>query len=117
YKKLKIVICIVVGGIIQQAVQPLVTAFTNREITERVSFQEWSGDRIAELLLAGHLREKLLPKPLQSSFQKAVAIVDESDVSYDHLASLLFALRAQVSKDRDRVRVARQIYICMWVLF
>jgi hypothetical protein len=117
YKKLKIVICIVVGGIIQQTVQPLVTAFINRETTERVSFQEWNGDRIAELLLAGPLREKLLPKPLQSSFQKAVAMVDEPDVSYDHFARLLFALRALVSKDKDRVLVSRQIYICLWVLF
>jgi hypothetical protein len=117
YKKLKIVICIAVGGIIKQAVQPLVTAFTTKETTERVSFQEWNGDRIAGLLLAGPLREKLLPKPLQSSFQKAVAMVDEPDVSYDHFARLLFALRTQVSTDRDRVRVARQIYICMWVLF
>jgi hypothetical protein len=117
YKNLKIVICIVVGGIIQQTVQPLVTAFTNKETTERVSFRDWNGDRIAELLLTGPLREKLLPKPLQSSFQKAVAMVDEPDVSYDHFARLLFALRAQVSKDRDRVLVARQIYICLWVLF
>jgi hypothetical protein len=117
YKKLKIVICIVVGGIIQQSVQPLVTAFINKETTEGVSFREWNGDRIAELLLAGPLREKLLPKPLQSSFQKAVAMVDEPDVSYDHFARLLFALRAQVSKDRNRVLVARQIYICLWVLF
>jgi hypothetical protein len=117
YKKLKIVICMVVGGIIQQAVHPLVTAFINRETTENVTFQEWNGDRIAELLLAGPLREKLLPKPLQSSFQKAVAMVDEPDVSYDHFARLLFALRVLVSKDRDRVLIARQIYICLWVLF
>jgi hypothetical protein len=81
YRKLKIVICIVVGGNIQQTVQPLVTAFTNKETTDKISFQEWNGDHIAELLLAGPLREKLLPKALQSSFQKAVAMVDEPDVS------------------------------------
>ncbi len=117
YKNLKIVICIVVGGIVQQAVQPLVTAFIKRHRSRKVSFQEWNGDRIAELLLAGPLREKLLPKPLQSSFQKAVAMVDQPDVSYEHFGRLLFALRAQVSNDRDHVRVARQIYICLWVLF
>jgi hypothetical protein len=116
YKKLKVVICLVVGGIVQQAVRPLVTSFTKRR-RRNVSFQEWNGDRIAELLLAGPLREKLLPKPLQSSFQKAVAMVDQPDVSYEHFGRLLFALRAQVSKDRDHVRVARQIYICLWVLF
>lgn len=117
YKKLKIVICLVVGGIVQQAVQPLVTGFICKETTEKVSFKEWNGDRVAELLLAGPLREKLLPKPLQSSFQKAVAMVDEPDVSYEHFTRLLFALRTRVSKDKERVLAARQIYICLWVLF
>lgn len=117
HSKLKIVICIVVGGIIQQAVQPLVTGYTKRHASTRVSFQQWNGDRIAELLLDGLLREKLLPKPLQSSFQKAVAMVDEPDVSYEYFARLVTALGYGVTKDKDRVRVARQIYICMWVLF
>jgi hypothetical protein len=96
YKKLKVVVCLVVGGIVQQAVQPLVTAFIKRQSNRKISFQEWNGDRIAELLLQGPLREKLLPKPLQSSFQKAVAMVDQPDVSYEHFTRLLFALRAQV---------------------
>ncbi len=117
YRKLKIVICLVVGGIVQQAVQPLVTAYIKRHSSKRVSFEEWNGDRIAELLLAGPLREKLLPKPLQSSFQKSVAMVDQPDVSCEHFTRLLIALRAQVSKDKDRVRVARQMYICLGVLF
>ena len=117
YRKLKIVICLVVGGIIQQAVQPLVTGYTKRHTSKRVSFQEWNGDRIAELLLAGPLREKLLPKSSQSSFQKAVAMVDQPDISYEHFAKLITALGHRVAKDKDRVRVARQIYICMWVLF
>lgn len=117
YGKLKVVICLVVGGIVQQAVQPLVTAFIKRHSTRKISFQEWNGDHIAELLLQGPLREKLLPKPLQSSFQKAVAMVDQPDVSYEHFSRLLFALRTQVVKDKDRILVARQINICLWVLF
>jgi hypothetical protein len=117
YKKMKVIICLVVGGIVQQAVQPLVTAYTKKYSSKKVSFQEWNGDRIAELLLAGPLREKLLPKPLRSSFQKAVAMVDQPDVSYEHFAKLVTALCAQVSTDKDRTRVTRQIYICMWVLF
>jgi hypothetical protein len=76
-----------------------------------------NGDRIAELLLLGPLREKLLPKSLQSSFRKSVAMVDQPDVSYEHFTRLLFAVRARVVKDKDRVLVARQINICLWVLF
>ena len=44
-------------------------------------------------------------------------MVDQPDVSYEHFTRLLFALRAQVVKDKDRVLVARQINICLWVLF
>jgi hypothetical protein len=117
YKGLKVVICLVVGGIIQQAVQPLVTSYTKKHSGRKISFQEWNGDRIAGLLMQGPLREKLLPKPMQSSFQKAVAMVDQPEVSYEHFARLLFALSAQVDKDKDRIRVARQINICLWVLF
>jgi hypothetical protein len=117
YKQLKVVVCLVIGGIVQQAVQPLVTSFIKKESKKRISFQEWNGDRIAGKLIEGPLREKLLPKPLQSSFQKAVAMVDQPDVSYEHFAKLLSALRAQVVKDKDRIRVARQINICLWVLF
>jgi hypothetical protein len=117
YKKLKVIVCLVVGGIVQQTVQPLVTAYIKKYTNKKISFQEWNGDHIAELLLAGPLREKLLPKPLQSSFQKAVAMVDEPDVSYEHFTRLVTALQAQAATDKDRIRVARQIYICMWVLF
>jgi hypothetical protein len=117
HKSLKIVVCLVVGGIVQQAVQSLVTSFIKKRTTRRISFQEWNGDYIAGLLLNGPLREKLLPQPLQSSFRKAVAMVDQPDVSYEHFARLLSAMRARVVKDRDRILVARQINICLWVLF
>lgn len=103
YKGLKVVICLVVGEVIQQAVQPLVTSYMKKHSGRKISFQEWNGDRIAGLLLQGPLREKLLPKPMQSSFQKAVAMVDQPEVSYEHFARLLFALRAQVVKDKDRI--------------
>lgn len=117
HRGLKIVVCLVVGGVIQQAVQPLVTSYMKKNSSRKISFQEWNGDRIAGLLMQGPLREKLLPKPMQSSFQKAVAMVDQPEVSYEHFARLLSALRSQVVKDKDRIRVARQINICLWVLF
>ena len=117
YRKLKVVIVIVVGGVIRQEVAPLVESFKRRQTTRKISFQEWNGDKIAELLLAGLLREKVLPKPLQSSFRKAVAMVDTPDVAYDHFARLLVAFKGWIKTDADRVRVGRQVYICLWVVF
>ena len=117
YRALKVVVCVVVGGSVQQAAQPALNAYFKKYGNRKVSFQEWNGDRIAELLLLGLLQEKFLPRPLQSSFQKAVAMVDQPDVSYEHFARLLSALQARAIKDKDRVLVARQINICLWVLF
>src|SRR5882724_11769444 len=68
------------------------------------------------MLLAGVLREKVLPKAFRSHFQKAVALVDQPDLSYEQFPRLI-ALQKDVRTDKDRVRVARQIYLCLWVLF
>ena len=99
YKELKIVICMAVGGIVQQAVQPLVTAFIKRESTKEdlLPGVEWRPHRRAAI--GWPPARKLLPKPLQSSFQKAVAMVDEPDVSYDHFTrTTVCAARAGVQR-------------------
>src|SRR6185437_3927639 len=86
YRSLKIVICVAFGGDMQEQLREQFEAFASKNSSERVSFAEWNGDKIAGLLLDGILREELLPRPLRSSFRKAVAMVDEPDVSYHHFA-------------------------------
>jgi len=117
YQKLKIVICLVVGGDIQEQVRGTVTGFIRRNSNKRISFDEWNGDRLAGLLQQGILREKIMPKALRSHFQKAVAMVDEPDIAVQHFGRLLYELSKDVATDAARVRVARQLYIGLWVLF
>lgn len=117
YQTLKVVICLVVGGDIQEQVRTDVTQFVARNSTENISFDEWNGDKLAGLLLRGILREEIMPKALRSHFQKAVAMVDEPDIAVQHFGRLVFELSKQVLKDADRIRVARQLYIALWVLF
>ncbi|TFV30176.1 hypothetical protein E4K66_36495 [Bradyrhizobium frederickii] len=117
YRKLKIVIVICIGGDVHESARSLLTQFTKRHTTRRVSFEEWNGDKIAELLLSGILREELLPKQQRSSFQKAVAMVDQPDIAFEHFSRLILSLRNDIKKSKDAVRVSRQIYICLWVLF
>lgn len=117
YQELKVVICLVVGGDIQEQVRTDVTQFIARNSTENISFDEWNGDKLAGLLLQGILREEIMPKALRSHFQKAVAMVDEPDIAVQHFGRLVFELSKQVLKDADRIRVARQLYIALWVLF
>jgi hypothetical protein len=117
YRGLKIVIVLCFGGDVHESARSLVTQFTKRHTKGKISFEEWNGDKIAELLLTGVLREELLPKPLRSSFQKAVAMVDQPEIAYEHFARLLNSIRTGVKTENDAVRAARQMYICLWVLF
>lgn len=117
YQKLKIVICLVFGGDMQEQVRSTVNGFIKRNSSKRISFDEWNGDKLAGLLLQGILREEIMPKTLRSHFQKAVALVDEPDIAYQHFGRLVYELCKGANDDRARVRTARQLYIALWVLF
>lgn len=117
YQALKIVICVVVGGDIQEQVRTDVTQFMARNTTGTISFDEWNGDKLAGLLLRGILREEIMPKGLRSHFQKAVAMVDEPDIAMQHFGRLVVELSKEAATDPERLRVARQLYIALWVLF
>lgn len=118
YKNLKIVICLAFGGDVHEQVRESLTGYIAENTTERITFDEWNGDKIAGLILKGILREELLPKSMRSCFQKAVAMVDEPDVSYEHFGRLARDLRkAGVASVKARVCAARQLNICLWILF
>lgn len=118
YRELKIVICVAFGGDVQEQVRESLEGYIAENTTGRISFDQWNGDKIAGLILKGILREEILPKSMRSSFQKAVAMVDEPDVSYQHFAQLARELcKAGEASSKVRVRVARQLNICLWILF
>lgn len=117
YRNLKIVICLVFGGDMQEQVRASVTGFIKKNSSERISFDEWNGDKLAGLVLQGVLREEIMPKALKSHFQKSVAMVDEPDIAYQHFSKLVHELCRAVTEEKSRVRSARQIYIGLWVLF
>jgi hypothetical protein len=118
YMKLKIVICLAFGGDVHEQVRESLTGYINDNTTDQISFDEWNGDKIAGLILKGILREEILPKKMRSSFQKAVAMVDEPDVSFEHFSRLAQELRkAGAVSVKTRVRAGRQLNICLWILF
>lgn len=118
YSKLEIVICLCFGGDIQEAVRDNVTQFTKQHTKNGVSFAEWNGDYMAGLLVNGVLREQLVDKSLRASFQKAVAMVDEPQIAFEHFERLLRGLcKVEDSTPRQRATILRQIYICLWVQF
>lgn len=118
FKKLKVVIVICFGGEVKETVRAELTGYTTRRSSATLAFEEWNSNALAEHLLAGVLREEVLPKAQRSDFQKAIALLDEPDASYRHFASLLRQIRASAtSLPKERIRAARQIYLCLWILY
>jgi hypothetical protein len=101
----------------QEQVRSAVTGYTKENSTDRISFDEWNGDKLAGLLLQGILREEIMPKNLRSHFQKAVALLDEPDIACQHFGRLVYELSEAAKDGKTRIRTARQLYIALWVLF
>lgn len=119
HRDLPIIIALCFGGDIQEDVRLRVQGFIEKNtVAGRVEFEEWNGDRIAEMAVSGLLREKIFPKEMQNSFRKAVAFVDEPAVCVTHFAELLRQIFATPPKNHAaRLRLARQIYLATWTIF
>lgn len=114
----KVVICVCFGGDVQEQVREQLKGFEERNTSEAVSFEEWNGDKLAELIQSSFLREDLLPESCRSDLRKSLALLDEPEASYRHFARLIVALSGKENeKDAERITSIRQISICLWVLF
>ena len=117
YKNLDIVICLCLGGEIKENVQEQWIAFHEKHTTNKISFREWNGDKLAELLLSGVLKEELLETQMQTHFRKSIAMIDHPDVAYRFFCLLTQGL-LKVSGNRwDGIKRLRQVYVCLWVLY
>jgi hypothetical protein len=113
-----IVVCIAIGGDVQEQVRSPLTGFVGQNTKSNISFQEWNGDKLADLIQSSFLREDLLPEHAQSSLRKSLAMLDEPEVSYRHFAELITSLAAvDTLNDAQRVTAIRQMSICLWILF
>jgi hypothetical protein len=113
-----IVICICFGGDVQEQVREQLKGFIDRNTTSDITFEEWNGDKLAELIQSNFLREDLLPEHSRSRLRKSLALLDEPEASYRHFAALITSLsEANSIKDTERVTVLRQMSICLWILF
>lgn len=119
YQGLKIVICLCFGGDVQEQVRAGVSGYMRQNTTDRISYEEWNGDKIAGFIESGLLGEGLLTRQMRSSFRKAVAMVDEPDTSFAHFTALVRELlvEAEGASRKARITAARQICICLWILF
>ncbi|HCW50210.1 MAG TPA: hypothetical protein DGP25_09655 [Brevundimonas sp.] len=118
YAALPIIICLCFGGEIADNVRTSVKGYIEDNTRPGRRFEIWNGDKIAGLLLDGLLREDIFPKALRSDLRKALAMLDEPAVAYDHYARLAdrLALNAKTSSSAA-VTAARQLNIANWMIY
>ncbi|MCK9204420.1 MAG: hypothetical protein M0P58_08325 [Bacteroidales bacterium] len=118
YKDKPIVICLCFGGDIQEQVRNQITGFTNQNTKGAVKFEEWNGDKLAEMIFSGFIQEKFVPKDFQSMLRKALALLDEPDISYKRYSELVHAIVAsEIKNDKAKIKVIRLLNICLWILY
>lgn len=116
YAGLPIVICVVYGGELAQAVEKDLRGYFKSHKKRGLSYDDWNGDRLADMLMTGALREHLLPKESRVLFRKSVALVDEPDAAVSYFSELVIKL-IDGARAGAEVSVARRITICLWVLY
>jgi hypothetical protein len=113
-----IVICIAIGGDVQEQVRPQLAGYIAQNTTTSITFEEWNGDKLASLIQSSFLREDLLPDHARTRLRKSLALLDEPEASYQHFSALIKLLAsADIQKDAEQVTALRQMSICLWILF
>ncbi|RLA78259.1 MAG: hypothetical protein DRG78_15545 [Epsilonproteobacteria bacterium] len=118
FKDKPIEICLSFGGSIKEVVRQDVTSYEKRYTTDKISFSEWNGEKIAMYIEQYLLREELLPKKCRQLLRKSLALLDEPDSSYNQFKGLVTLLSTNNSeKSEDTLTAIRQLYICLWILY
>ena len=118
YKNLPVAVCVCVGGDIKQDVDADLRNYIEKNTRSGIEFQEWDGDRIANLMLTAILGENVMSGEARSCFRKSVALIDEPDSSYQYFVELLQKLKAETgTRQKDVVSFVRRLNLCCWVLY
>jgi len=113
-----ITICITLGGDVREQVREELTAYEEKNSSETITFEEWNGDRLAQLLQTHLLREELIPENARTHLRKALAMLDEPDTAFAHFAALARSLtQIEDPTDKKHLIALRQMSICLWILF
>lgn len=112
-----IVICIAIGGDIQEQVRSPLTGYIAQNSKPNITFEEWNGDKLAAYIQSSFLREDMLPDHARSHLRKSLAMLDEPEVSFRHFRALIRLLSAvDALSDAQRITAIRQMSICLWIL-
>jgi hypothetical protein len=118
HKDKEVVICPTFGGDVQEQVRlPLVGFMNSSAKPGRISFEEWNGDKLADLIQSHLLREDLIGEQQRADLRRSLALLEEPESAFGYFANLVRSLDGDFANDDARVRAIRQLSVCLWILF
>lgn len=114
HKNKKVVICLCFGGNILEQVRENVSSYTSQKTTDNISFEEWNGDKIAELIIQHLLKESLLPVGFREELRRSIAMIEEPEASIQYFHSLLKLIEKSELNFLQKIRL---INLCLWILY
>ncbi|MEM5545809.1 hypothetical protein [Pseudoalteromonas fuliginea] len=118
YNKYPIVICLCFGGDVKESVRLNVSKYEELKTTDRVSFEEWNGEVLANHIEDYFLRDELLPKESRKYLRKSLAILNEPDESFNYFKKLAISLtNIECEEPKEVLRALRQLSISLWILY
>ncbi|WP_324058717.1 hypothetical protein [Aeromonas caviae] len=112
-----IVICLCFGGDVTSGIRQDVCGYEQWNTRGNISFEEWNGDKLSELIQCYLLRDALLPSSNQSLLRKSLALLEEPESSSQHFSQLTSnILLSAIDIDSVTSSITR-LNICLWVLF
>lgn len=114
HAELPVKICLCCGGELEETVLMNWAGYTESYSTDKVSFEEWNGDRLAALMMRSLLARELLDDEPRRNFQKAVAMVNEPDACYEYVRAFLGNLLLnEDATPKQQILRLRQSFICL----
>lgn len=108
----RIILCC--GGELDETVLMNWAGYSTEYQTDRVSYQQWNGDRLADLMMRCLLARELLGEAPRRNFQKAVAMVNEPSACYEYSRAFLHDLLLEEGLTPNiQILRLRQAYICL----
>ncbi|AVH30660.1 hypothetical protein ACHQDA_10795 [Vibrio fluvialis] len=113
----KIVICLCFGGDVNSGIRQEVTGYEQRNTRDNISFEEWNGDKLSELIQQYLLKEELLPSSSQALLRKSLALLEEPESSSKHFSLLIDDVLSNATDADSIASSITRINVCLWVLF
>ncbi|EJG1632300.1 hypothetical protein BT049_RS03380 [Vibrio parahaemolyticus] len=113
----KIVICLCFGGDVGSGIRQEVSGYEQRNTRDNISFEEWNGDKLSELIQQHLLKEELLPNSSQALLRKSLALLEEPESSSKHFSLLIDKVLSNATDAGSVASSITRINVCLWVIF